>query len=52
LENKSYNPEKDISLLISDLNMLFKELDDPNHSLSNKQKFNYLYASFSKELAV
>ncbi|ORY65610.1 hypothetical protein LY90DRAFT_504958 [Neocallimastix californiae] len=52
LENITYDPEKYISLFISELNMLFDELKDLDHRLTKEKKFNYLYTAIPMEISM
>ncbi|KAL6617641.1 hypothetical protein U3516DRAFT_748285 [Neocallimastix sp. 'constans'] len=52
LEKKIFNLEDDISLFISELNILFNDLENLNSSLLEEEKFNYLYTSISRKLAI
>lgn len=49
---KTKDLKDDISLFIYELNILFNELKDLNSSLTEEEKFNYLYTSISWELAI
>jgi len=52
LEGMRYSKEEDICLFISELEMIFDELSDLKYKVSDKKKYNYLYAELLDDLII
>jgi seryl-tRNA synthetase len=52
LDNKYYNKEDDISLFISEFNIIFKELEKLDKPLTKEKKCDYLFLSLPDEIAI
>jgi len=52
LNNKWYNKKQDISTFIGELNNIFNELEELGEKVSDEKRFNTLYTSIPRSLAI